>query len=144
VVTEELIELKPELIKSKQAIADLQEAEKKEITEDTTITVTEEIIDIREDIEMVDEEKTKKKKVIRRKSKPDHGTKVTTEEIIALKPTEETLVDESIEEIKPDIESEIDVERKKKLVKKLTKPKESTAELQEVDEKEITEETTVS
>ncbi|OTF70140.1 hypothetical protein BLA29_008963, partial [Euroglyphus maynei] len=95
---------------------------------------------------MVDKEKSEKKKITRRrKSKPDEEIKVTTEKMIALKPTEEIMDEQKPEdEIRPDIESEVGVESKKKLLKKLTKPKESTDEIVEAKEKELTEETTVT
>ena len=93
------------------------------------------------------EEKPKKIKKLKPKKptdKPEDEDKVITEELIALKPTDEILEEKAPEEeIQLDIESEVGVETKKKLVKKLTKTKEPTAELQDADEKEITEETTV-
>ncbi|OTF70905.1 hypothetical protein BLA29_014669, partial [Euroglyphus maynei] len=68
------VQTKKKLIKPKKPTAELQEADEKEITEETIVTVTEEIIEIPEDVEMVDKEKPKKKKLIRQKSKPDEET----------------------------------------------------------------------
>ncbi|OTF72800.1 hypothetical protein BLA29_013303, partial [Euroglyphus maynei] len=70
------------LTKPKEPTDKIIEAKEKEITDETTMIVTEEIIELPEDINLEQKEKPKKKKMIR-KSKPD----------------EEKLVDESIEEI---------------------------------------------
>ncbi|OTF70475.1 hypothetical protein BLA29_014055, partial [Euroglyphus maynei] len=87
--------------------------------EEPTVTLTEEIIELpdeKDEIKPIEEkEKPKKKKVIRRKSKPDEEMEVTAEEMIDMKPADKISEEQKPEEIQPDIESEVDVETKKKL-----------------------------
>ncbi|KAH9414033.1 hypothetical protein DERP_012414 [Dermatophagoides pteronyssinus] len=62
-----------------------------------------------------------------------------TEELISLKPSDEPIIEESIEEeIKPEDEFKIDAETKKKILKK-PKRKESVTEIPETEEKDVIE-----